>query len=80
MASSVPTAETFTPRAQQTQRQPVRKPEKVAWELEEIRSPCLPGGVGSPAEWEARRSIPAKLEARLLRGIPVVLRLRGSLV
>lgn len=39
VASSVPTAETFTPRAWGTQRQLVRKPEKVAWELEEIRSP-----------------------------------------
>lgn len=79
MASSVPTAETFTPRAQRTQRQLVRKPEKVAWELEKIRSPWLPGGVGSPAGWQARRSIPAKWEAGPLRGIPVVLRLRGSL-
>lgn len=51
----------------------------MAWELREIRSPWLPGGVGSPAGLQARRSIPAKWEARLVRGNPVVLRLKGSL-
>lgn len=70
MASSVPTAETFTLRAQGTQGQLVRGLEKVAWELRESTSPWLPGGTGSSAGPKAKRSIPAKWEARMVGGNP----------